>query len=96
MIAGWDIGGAHLKCAALDAAGRRVGVWEVPAAPRVRGILAGADQLQKDPARGLLFAVRKFIVDRLSRVGERPFQAAHGVVRVVTRRQRRSVIWGSA
>jgi len=30
MIAGWDIGGAHLKCAALDAAGRLVGVWEVP------------------------------------------------------------------
>ena len=30
MIAGWDIGGAHLKCAALDAAGRLTGVWEVP------------------------------------------------------------------
>ncbi|MGH8563722.1 MAG: hydantoinase/oxoprolinase family protein [Gammaproteobacteria bacterium] len=30
MIAGWDIGGAHLKCAALDLAGRLVGVWEVP------------------------------------------------------------------
>jgi len=30
MIAGWDIGGAQLKCAALDAAGRRAGVWEVP------------------------------------------------------------------
>ncbi len=30
MIAGWDIGGAHLKCAALDAAGRLVGVWELP------------------------------------------------------------------
>ena len=30
MIAGWDIGAAHLKCAALDAAGRLTGVWEVP------------------------------------------------------------------
>ena len=30
MIAGWDIGGAHLKCAALEAAGRLAGVWEVP------------------------------------------------------------------
>ncbi|MGH8589577.1 MAG: hydantoinase/oxoprolinase family protein, partial [Gammaproteobacteria bacterium] len=30
MIAGWDIGGAHLKCAALDLAGRLMGVWEVP------------------------------------------------------------------
>ena len=30
MIAGWDIGGAHLKCAALDLAGRLTGVWEVP------------------------------------------------------------------
>jgi (4-(4-[2-(gamma-L-glutamylamino)ethyl]phenoxymethyl)furan-2-yl)methanamine synthase len=30
MIAGWDIGGAHLKCAVLDLAGRLGGVWEVP------------------------------------------------------------------
>ena len=30
MIAGRDIGGAHLKCAALGAAGRLTGVWEVP------------------------------------------------------------------
>ena len=66
------------------------------AAPRVCGILAGADQLQEDPRRGLLLPVQKLFVDRLSRVGERPFQAAHGVVRVVTRRKGRSVIWWSA
>jgi probable H4MPT-linked C1 transfer pathway protein len=30
MIAGWDIGGAHLKCAVLDTAGRLGGVWEIP------------------------------------------------------------------
>ncbi len=30
MTVGWDIGGAHLKCAAVDKAGRLAGVWQIP------------------------------------------------------------------
>ena len=42
MIAGWYIGGAHLKCAALRPSGPLTGVWEVPC--RLR---EGLDRLEE-------------------------------------------------
>lgn len=45
-VMGWDVGGAHLKAARLDASGRVVGVWQEPCA-----LWRGLDRLETALAR---------------------------------------------